>query len=164
MRILSIILAALAVILLPVTLATVAFAQDATQPSIEVGAFLGELLPLLREVLSLVLLAILGWLAMWIKRKFGLDIEETHRKALHSAILTGIGRAASRYGSGLTNIRVDVDSPLVADAVNYVLRSVPDAVKKLGATPEFLAEMVVGRLADTPATAPVPPVQAPGNA
>lgn len=131
-----------------------AFAQDAPSTSIDVGTFILEVAPYATEAASLIVIAAIGWVTVFLKRKLGIDIEARHREALHSAIMTGLGVAASRHGGSMRSIKVDVDSAFLAETANYVLQSVPDAVRYFGVTPERIAEIAAAKL-----NLPAPPAK-----
>ena len=73
--------------------------------------------PILMEVATLFILALVGALVELVRRYTGISIEAKHREALQSALQNG----ARLLIAGLTRDH----------AVDYVLRSVPDALKAL---------------------------------
>ena len=57
-----------------------------------------SLQPTILTVLAAVATAIVGWVASATHQKAIIDLEAGHRDALHSAIVTGLGLAFSRFG------------------------------------------------------------------
>ncbi|QPM89395.1 hypothetical protein [Pseudooceanicola algae] len=96
--------------------------------------------PALTEVVSVMALAVIGWMAARFQKWTGVQIEEKHQRALHTALMTGI-RAALEGG------QVDKDA-LVAAAVAHAERSVPDALKALKPDPEALASIAAAKIAE----------------
>jgi uncharacterized membrane protein len=102
--------------------------------------------PYLLAVVSVVATAIVGWLAELLRRKFNLDIEASHREALQTALTNGAGLLIGKAGAALAGRTLDVKSAALAEAVNYVLQAVPDAVRYFGVTPEAIAEKIRAKL------------------
>lgn len=153
-----------------------AHAQDNT---IAVGGlwevFVGIIVPILGTVAAL----IVGWLASLASRLFGLNIEAKHREALQTAITNAAGLALQKVGPRVKGVTITVGSPAVAAAANYVIDSVPDALRYFGIMPkrpdvlaadhakQIIAEKVVAKIgvlnATTPASTSSPPVTAEGE-
>lgn len=102
--------------------------------------------PYLLVLVSVMATAIVGWLAELLRRKFHLDIEASHREALQTALTNGAGLLLGKLGGALAGRKLDLKSAVLAEAVNYVLQSVPDAVRHFGVTPEALAEKIQAKL------------------
>ncbi len=81
------------------------------------------------------------------KKRTGIEVEARHREALHSALETalnvGLQRLAQRgkeaYGS----------RAFLTDGLDYVHRSVPDAVQHFGVSDRMLGQMLTAKLAAT---------------
>lgn len=92
--------------------------------------------PTLLELAATGVTAIIGWAALEIKRRTGLEVEEKHRAALERAIMSGVMALADRD-----------DTTNAADAVEaYVRESVPDAIKALKPTGAVLRRKIEGSL------------------
>lgn len=122
--------------------ATPAFAQ--TEVAIE-GIY-NVLQPYLLAVVSVIATAIVGWLAELLRRKFNLDIDASHRDALQTALTNGAGLLLGKIGGAASGRKLDLKSVVLAEAVNYVLQAVPDAIRHFGITPESLAEKILAKL------------------
>ena len=96
-------------------------------------------LPHLVEAISGILLLALGWLWNLVRVKTGLEIAEKHRLALHSALMTG---AIAAIDGNLTGAKA---RELV---IEYVKRSVPDALKALHPSGDVLVRLAEAKLAD----------------
>lgn len=86
--------------------------------------------PHLAELLGFALLALFGLIAQALRRTLGLQAEAIWRDALHSALESG----AMRADTALT-------AQAVEQAVDYARRSVPDAIRNLGATDDVLRDL-----------------------
>ncbi len=88
--------------------------------------------------------AVVGWIALAANRLFGVSLEARHREALHSALATGASLAlsmvAQMVAQGMKPAEAR-DAALQA-GVDYVRRSVPDALKTLKPTENLLFDMV----------------------
>jgi hypothetical protein len=102
----------------------------------------GHLVPEILAALGALVTVAIGWAASKFSQYTNIKIEADHRAALHQAINTGIQLAVTKFGgSG----RIDVKNALVASAAEWVIKSVPDALKWFG-----LHDTVGGR--DVPTT------------
>lgn len=102
--------------------------------------------PYLLAVVSVFATAIVGWLAELLRRKFNLDIDAAHREALQTALTNGAGLLIGKAGSAIAGKKLDLKSAALAEAVNYVLQAVPDAIRYFGITPEAVAEKLQAKL------------------
>ena len=123
---------ALAALMALVLLAVPAAAQDSPA-----AGLVAAVTPLLIDLLAIVLMAALTWAAAWGKRKFGVDIEAKHRDALHSALMTGARLAAARQLTGLGALQLILD---------YVRKSVPDALASLAPSQAVLTDLADAKL------------------
>lgn len=130
---------------------TAAFFVFVSAPAFAQGEVAAEgiynvLQPYLLALVSVVATAIVGWLAELLRRKFNLDIDAAHRDALQTALTNGAGLLIGKAGDALASRKLDLKSAALAEAVNYVLQSVPDAIRHFGITPEAIAEKLQAKL------------------
>lgn len=78
--------------------------------------------PALADIATIVILALVGWCTQRFSAWTGIQIEAKHREALQSALANG-ARIAVEGGA----------LPDISKAVDYVLKSVPDALAHFGA-------------------------------
>lgn len=136
---------------------TEALAQTAPT-GIAVGGIWDSIQPIISNTLAVVVTGAIGWLANMVRLKFGVEIEARHREALHSAALTGINAALAKVGGTVTHLTMTTKNAVIDQAMNWVIASVPDAIKALGVTPEGVAKLVTAKLnmvetaQETPAT------------
>ena len=79
---------------------------------------------LILQIAAAIITSLIGYIALWVRRRFGIEIEARHREALHSAILSGV-EAALRKGPRAALEHV------VDEAVEHAKSSVPDAIRYL---------------------------------
>lgn len=96
------------------------------------------LLPHLLELASALLAGAIGWAALRFHKWTGIQIEEQHRAALHSALMTGARAALSR---GL-NVQQAAEA-----AVGYAQSSVPGALARLKPTEVVLSNLARAKVA-----------------
>lgn len=78
--------------------------------------------------LSVVFLALAGVIAARIQKKWGIEVD---KKTIETAVQSGLQLAQAKVASA--NISsVTVQNKIVADAANYAIAHVPDALKNLG--------------------------------
>jgi hypothetical protein len=119
------------------------FAQTTAAPSTTIdfsGFVLNIVLPSVASAL--------GVLLLWVVQRFGGSIGQQNadvvRGYLNDAMQYALGFAHSKLGPGA--ISVDVKSPFIAEAVQFVLDHVPDAVKFFGLDQQSLAKLLAARL------------------
>lgn len=91
----------------------------------------------------MLVLAIIGWAASFLPARFRLDIQQRHRDALHAALSTGVGLAIDTMQKHPTIAAPDMAIGVVLD---YVERSVPEAIRKLGPSRAQLEDMARSKL------------------
>lgn len=144
--------------LLAIGAVTLAVAQT-VEPSAKVdagGGIFAALQPYIVDGAGVLITAFIGWAATKFSAKTGIEIDAKHRDALHSAIVTGINLGLSRVGEKIEGKPVTASNAVVADAMNWVNKSVPDALDRFKVTPDTLRTMVEAKIPQvTGATAPV---------
>ena len=99
--------------------------------------------PIIVDLLLMLVLAIAGWALSFLPARFRLDIEARHRDALHKALDTGVGLAIDTLQKHPTIAAPDMAIGAVLD---YVDRSVPDALRKLAPSRAQLEDMARAKL------------------
>lgn len=84
--------------------------------------FLAAVMPLLLQFLAAIVGLFLARAAHVARARWGIEIEEVHREALHSALMSGIRAALLRGLRG---------NAAVSAAIHHASRSVPDALAAL---------------------------------
>jgi len=133
-------------------------APAAPNTTVGLGGFFSSLRPLIEGALATVATAIIGWIGMTVQRWIGFRIEQQHRDALHSAIMTGVSAALNYAGERAADIKIDVRNKIIADGIRYVEKSVPDALRALNVTDDTLVQLASSKLAiltEAPASIPI---------
>lgn len=99
--------------------------------------------PIIVELLLSLVLAIIGYAFSFLPARFRLDIQQRHRDALHSALNTGVSLAID---TAQLHPSIAVPDRALAEVINYVERSVPDALRKLGPSRAMLEDMARAKL------------------
>jgi hypothetical protein len=121
-----------------------AFAQETA--TVRVGDLIAPWLENVVGAAAILITAVIGYVANLIRQKTGIDIETAHREALQQALTNAIGLVINKFGTEIGDKVINVGSPVLRDAISYVNRAVPDAVKHFGLTPEQLAEKLAAKL------------------
>ena len=98
------------------------------------------------QVLALILFVLVSWAVQKLIKKLGLSVDAEVRTYLDEAIWRGIGYARTRLAGDKRKITLEVKDKVVADASNYVISKVPDALSHFKIDERALAEMVAARL------------------
>ena len=99
--------------------------------------------PILVDLLLTLILAVLAWFLRLLPERFRVDIEAKHRAALHSAIDTGVGLLIDTMQKHPTIAAPDM---AIGTVLDYVERSVPDAIRRLGPSRAQLEDMARAKL------------------
>ena len=99
--------------------------------------------PIVVELLLMLILAVVAWFLRLLPERFRVDIEAKHRAALHSAIDTGVGLLIDTVQKHPTIAAPDM---AIGTVLDYVERSVPDAIRRLGPSRAQLEDMARAKL------------------
>ena len=107
--------------------------------------------PILNQLIELVGLLLVG-VATWAVKKvadyFGLKQDDAARALIASAVNNGVKFAEGKLNTEVSKLdpRITVNSAFVAEAANYVVGHVPDALTRLGVTEQQLSEKILAQL------------------
>lgn len=130
-------------------LATIAVVH-AADGEVPVSYFLDPIRPYLAEIASIAVAAFVAWIARRVHALTGLNIEARHREALQSALENGARLVFDRVTRGADGKAIPVGNAVLETGVEYVLRSVPDAVRYFGLTPQRVGELLRPKLLPLP--------------
>jgi len=84
------------------------------------------LMPTIQAVVGALLAYGVGWLFVLVKNKLGISIDDSMRSSIQTAATNAAGLVLNSLGNTLQGKTITVSNPLIADAVNYVLKNAPD--------------------------------------
>lgn len=155
--------AALAALLLidPAVAQTTVTSTAPSETTINVGQLLAPWLQILIAGAVAAILALFGWITKVFNDKAGLQnnvsilaIEGQARDTLQSALTNAAGLLIMKVGPTLDGMKIDVKSPLVADAINTVNNLAGDAVRRFGITPETVGALIIAKIGALTASNP----------
>jgi hypothetical protein len=108
-------------------------------------------------------IAITGLLSVAVQRLWawlGIKMDDSARAVLDAATSRGIAFAEHALDAKIASLpkSIDVRNAVAAEAINYVAPKVPDALARLGITPEQLADRVTATVTQKLGSAVSPPV------
>jgi hypothetical protein len=118
--------------------------ESATQ--ISGGSVWAAISPYLFTAVSAAVVAVLTWATNLFHKWTGIQIEARHREALHSAAMTGVAAAFNKIGQKADTITLDVRSIVVKEGVDWVMKSVPDALGYFNLSPQALATLIESKI------------------
>jgi hypothetical protein len=124
-----------------------AFAQEAPATTVDIAPAVQGVLGYVSAAIGAVVMGAIGIVSARFYSWAGISIEARDREALHSAIMTGVNGALGKISGLIGGRAVDVHSTVLAEALRYVLASVPDAVRRFGLGEDRLREMIAAKLA-----------------
>lgn len=99
--------------------------------------------PIIVDYAVWLILGVLAWFMRRLPERWQIEIEAKHRDALHSALNTGVGLAIDALQK---HPSIAVPDRAAGEIVNYVRRSVPGAIRRLGPSQEQLEQMARAKL------------------
>jgi hypothetical protein len=115
--------------------------------------FSGSMVDAVNAAVSAAILALVGWVAVVIKKKFNIDIEAQHRAALTAFLQRQASGLVATGAVKLQGVKVEVQSAALAAAANAAIAAVPQAMSWFGLTPARIEQMIVDLLPKQPAVA-----------
>ena len=108
----------------------------------------GPLIDVVIEILASLVL-IVGMLAVRaLKKKFDIEVDEKMNARINEALERGVEFAKVKLKERGDRLGLSTKDAVVAEAANYVIAGVPNALTHFGLTPARIAEMVEARLSD----------------
>jgi len=105
-------------------------------------------------IVNALILAGVTYLGTMLHNKLNIDIDAKHRDALVTALQNQAGSLIADGAVKLEqNGNVAVSNAKLADAANEVMRVIPDAAKRLGFTPDYVAARIKDMIPQTAAGA-----------
>lgn len=131
--------------------------------AVQVGPFFQFFIQYILPAFGTILTALVGWLVWVIKKKTGIQIDAQYRDAFQKALEQAAGGLLNSLGQRVGNTTISIGNPGMAAAVNYVLKSAPDAVKKFGLDTkrDEIAEKIAAKIGVLTAGPPTVTVAAP---
>ncbi len=115
-------------------------------PTISLAPIVQTLLPYVLAGVGSLITVVFGWMTYLLKKKFNIDIDAGMREALQTAATNGAAKVIAGLQGNFENMKIDVGSPLVAEAIRYVEAHAPDAIKHFGVNESTLADLVLAKL------------------
>lgn len=135
-----------------------AYAQEPGETVVSFNPFITAMMPYLEAIALAVITAAFGWIARKVHEWTGINVEAKHREALQSALWNGARTLAAKHAP---NVELDVRNATLKEGIDFVLRSVPDAVKYFKLKPEDIARHLEPKVASlavlSDAAAPLQP-------
>ena len=108
-----------------------------------------DLSPILTPLVQLAGLALAGF-ASWALSQVAAHYKISTQSALFQNVLGAVDRGIA-YGQTVvaakaSNVTINTSNAVAAEAANYVISKMPDALAKLGMTPAHVADLVTARL------------------
>lgn len=128
-------------------LALLSIAAVASAQTPSTGSALFEIVrPFLVEIASVIVSGAVLWLVGTVKAKFNIEIDARHRDALQAALTNAAGLVINRAGGMAGALALPSRNPMIIEGVDYVVKSVPDALKHFGITPEATSAVLAEKL------------------
>lgn len=120
--------------------------------------------PFVLTAFGVVFSALLGLGLSYLQKRTGIVVDQHWRDVIQQAAMNGAGRVLAHTEGNVSTMRFDVHNQLVKEQADAIIRKVPQALDKLGVTPEAVADLVVGKIGQLQAAASVSPVVVPTDA
>ena len=111
------------------------------------GGVFDAAMPYVLAATSAAMLFVIGIVGAMTRKWFGITIDKEMQDSLHKAAMTGVAAALDRLGVKAHELTIDLKATVLAQAAEWVVDSVPDALARLGVTPEMINTLVSSKLA-----------------
>lgn len=136
---------------------------------IPVKELIDALLPYIVALIGTIITGLGGLITWWFKKKFNIDIDQSHRNAWQQSAQNAAGALLAKGAVAIApDGKVTVKSEEMAKVVNIVIARVPDAIKHFGFTPEDVQHLIEAKIpqvitGSVPPTVAVDPTLAPAQ-
>lgn len=127
---------------------------------VTVGPLWDALVPYIASGMGLIITAAATWASYQFQRLTNMKLDQNARDALHSAAMTGVNLALNKAGVAAHEASFHIENAIIGEATGWVLKSVPDALKRLDISPDKVAAIVTSKIAALKNDAVVVPVPA----
>jgi hypothetical protein len=103
--------------------------------------FIHDVLP---PLVTFIVTAFLGWMGALLQKYAGVKIEQVQRDALHQALTTGILTAFQKLGRPPGT--VEERANMIAHAIEYANRSVPEKIRALDPPVDLMAQIAASKI------------------
>lgn len=122
-----------------------ALAQE-PDTTVGLGGFFAGIQPYIVELVAILIAALTTWIAALVKKYTGITVEASHREAFQTALQNGVNYGLSKVSGKTETWSVDVKNEVLAEGLEYVLESVPDALKFFNLTPDEIRKKLEAKL------------------
>ena len=116
------------------------------------GQLYAALEPYLVQLAGAILVWIVSWFAFQVKRWIGLTITAAQESTLEQTASNAATHALAKLQGPINTLAIDIKSPVVTEAVNYLFSHANEAViyaqQNFGFTPEMFRELVLAKLGE----------------
>jgi hypothetical protein len=141
-------------------LAARAFGQE-VDTVISAEPWVATFMPFVSTITVALIGALVPLVFAYVLKKWGLDVEQAHRDALQTSLTNAAGLLLQKLGRQAEGATIDVRSQAMADAIRYVEKSAPDALKSWGITPDSIAEKIIAKIPQIEASSGAAPMSTP---
>lgn len=106
-------------------------------------AFADWLQPYVTAIVNALILAAVGWGLTWARTHLNINLDQKQRDALVTALQNQAGSLIADGKVRIESGKIDVHNDHLALAANDLMKSIPDAAKHFGLTPDFVAARIV---------------------
>lgn len=131
-------------VFLIVAFVPLAFAADGA--SLPLSSFLDPIMAVLGSLVAALIAAFVAWLWGMLSRQFGVNLDAKYREALQTALQNAAGLALQKLRTAASGVQVPLSRPEIAEAVGYVLKSVPDAIEHFGLDEDAIGEKILAKI------------------
>ncbi len=107
-------------------------APTAADTRVQIGGLYASVRTVIADLIGLIIVAALAYGSNLLKARFNITIDQGMRDSLHASAVTGINMALGQLNGRMDNLSIDVKNKVLADALNYLIKAAPDAIKHFG--------------------------------
>lgn len=130
------------------TTITVPASSEPQEFHVDLKPLIDGLLPYIIAAVGGLITVIGSVVALWLKQKFNIEIEAKDREAFQQSAMNAAGALIARGAVAVEEStgKMVISSGELAKVANTVSERVPDAIKRLGITPDQVQSLVMAKL------------------
>lgn len=109
--------------------------------------------PYVNAAIQTILAAGLGWLAWWLKKKWGIEVDKGHRDAVQTWLTNQASSLVADGAVKIENGRIVVNQQVLTQHALQITKQMPDAATYFKISPEMAASKITDKLPQVPAVA-----------
>ncbi len=115
---------------------------------VDIKPLIDGLLPYIISTMGGIIVILGGLATAWLKQHFNIEIQSKDRDAFQSAATNAAGALIARGAVSMEQAagKISINSAAMAQVIDTVSQRVPDAINRLGVTPDQIQSLIIAKV------------------